>query len=189
MMTSEIEILEVEKKIRSRVKKQMEKSQKEYYLNEQMQAIQKELGEKDDYQAELMELKANPDRPATGIVLEARLEKGRGPIGTVLVQEGTLRKGDALVSSIYHGRVRMMLNRAKTTPRITNAARIKFKAVVVVSDFISSKNLANQTGKSTAIFAADDQEASFSSPFKQFPETCSTSGRKAILHIAAIKIT
>ena len=55
-MTSEIEILEVEKKIRTRVKKQMEKSQKEYYLNEQMQAIQKELGEKDDYQAELQEL-------------------------------------------------------------------------------------------------------------------------------------
>lgn len=56
LMTGEIEILEVEKKIRTRVKKQMEKSQKEYYLNEQMQAIQKELGEKDDYQAELDEL-------------------------------------------------------------------------------------------------------------------------------------
>jgi ATP-dependent Lon protease len=56
LMTSEIEILEVEKKIRNRVKKQMEKSQKEYYLNEQMQAIQKELGEKDDYQQELLEL-------------------------------------------------------------------------------------------------------------------------------------
>ncbi|MEO0335309.1 MAG: LON peptidase substrate-binding domain-containing protein, partial [Pseudomonadota bacterium] len=56
MMTGEIEILEVEKKIRNRVKKQMEKSQKEYYLNEQMQAIQKELGDKDDYQAELAEL-------------------------------------------------------------------------------------------------------------------------------------
>jgi ATP-dependent Lon protease len=56
LMTSEIEILEVEKKIRNRVKKQMEKSQKEYYLNEQMQAIQKELGEKDDYQQELQEL-------------------------------------------------------------------------------------------------------------------------------------
>ncbi len=55
-MTGEIEILEVEKKIRSRVKKQMERSQKEYYLNEQMQAIQKELGEKDDYQEELREL-------------------------------------------------------------------------------------------------------------------------------------
>lgn len=58
LMTGEIEILEVEKKIRTRVKKQMEKSQKEYYLNEQMQAIQKELGEKDDYQAELDELSA-----------------------------------------------------------------------------------------------------------------------------------
>jgi ATP-dependent Lon protease len=56
LMTGEIEILEVEKKIRSRVKKQMERSQKEYYLNEQMQAIQKELGEKDDYQDELREL-------------------------------------------------------------------------------------------------------------------------------------
>jgi ATP-dependent Lon protease len=55
-MTGEIEILEVEKKIRSRVKKQMERSQKEYYLNEQMQAIQKELGEKDDYQQELADL-------------------------------------------------------------------------------------------------------------------------------------
>ncbi len=56
LMTGEIEILEVERKIRGRVKKQMERSQKEYYLNEQMQAIQKELGEKDDYQAELEEL-------------------------------------------------------------------------------------------------------------------------------------
>jgi ATP-dependent Lon protease len=56
LMTGEIEILEVEKKIRGRVKKQMERSQKEYYLNEQMQAIQKELGEKDDYAAELEEL-------------------------------------------------------------------------------------------------------------------------------------
>ncbi len=58
LMTGEIEILEVEKKIRTRVKKQMERSQKEYYLNEQMQAIQKELGEKDDYQAELQDLEA-----------------------------------------------------------------------------------------------------------------------------------
>lgn len=56
LMTGEIEILEVEKKIRGRVKKQMERSQKEYYLNEQMQAIQKELGEKDDYQQEVNEL-------------------------------------------------------------------------------------------------------------------------------------
>jgi ATP-dependent Lon protease len=56
IMTGEIEILEVEKRIRARVKKQMEQSQKEYYLNEQMQAIQKELGDKDDMGAELDEL-------------------------------------------------------------------------------------------------------------------------------------
>ncbi len=56
MMSGEIEILEVEKRIRNRVKQQMEKSQKEYYLNEQMQAIQKELGDKDDFQAEIEEL-------------------------------------------------------------------------------------------------------------------------------------
>lgn len=64
LMSGEIEILQVEKKIRSRVKKQMEKSQKEYYLNEQMQAIQKELGEKDDFQQEIVELeKLAKDKP------------------------------------------------------------------------------------------------------------------------------
>jgi ATP-dependent Lon protease len=56
LMQAEIEILLVEKKIRTRVKKQMEKSQKEYYLNEQMQAIQKELGERDEFKNELQEL-------------------------------------------------------------------------------------------------------------------------------------
>jgi len=56
LMQGEIEILQVEKKIRSRVKKQMEKSQKEYYLNEQMQAIQKELGDRDEFKNELQEL-------------------------------------------------------------------------------------------------------------------------------------
>ncbi|MFH1017748.1 MAG: endopeptidase La [Pseudomonadota bacterium] len=56
LMQSEIEILQVEKRIRSRVKKQMEKTQKEYYLNEQMQAIQKELGERDEFKTEIQEL-------------------------------------------------------------------------------------------------------------------------------------
>ncbi|MCB0394099.1 MAG: endopeptidase La, partial [Bdellovibrionales bacterium] len=56
IISSEIEILEVEQKIKSRVEKQMKQSQKEYYLNEKMQAIQRELGEKDDFQAEIMEL-------------------------------------------------------------------------------------------------------------------------------------
>ncbi|MFQ5901091.1 MAG: endopeptidase La, partial [Thermodesulfobacteriota bacterium] len=56
LMEAEIEILEVENKIRTRVKKQMEKSQKEYYLSEQMRAIQKELGDKDEFQSDIQEL-------------------------------------------------------------------------------------------------------------------------------------
>ena len=58
LMESEIEILQIDKKIRTRVKKQIEKNQKEYYLNEQMRAIQKELGNKDDYRQEIRELEA-----------------------------------------------------------------------------------------------------------------------------------
>jgi len=53
---SEIESLQVEEKIKRRVKKQMEKTQKDYYLNEQMRAIQKEMGEKDDFRNEITEL-------------------------------------------------------------------------------------------------------------------------------------
>jgi ATP-dependent Lon protease len=56
LMEREVEILQIEKKIRNRVKSQMERSQKEYYLNEQMRAIQKELGEKDEFKQELREL-------------------------------------------------------------------------------------------------------------------------------------
>lgn len=56
LMLSEIEILQVEEKIKKRVKKQMEKTQKDYYLNEQMRAIQKEMGEKDDFKNEIVDL-------------------------------------------------------------------------------------------------------------------------------------
>jgi ATP-dependent Lon protease len=74
-MTGEIEILEVEKKIRTRVKKQMERSQKEYYLNEQMQAIQKELGEKDDYQQELVDLEEKANKKKMSNEAKEKLKK------------------------------------------------------------------------------------------------------------------
>ncbi len=61
-------------------------------------------------QAELMELKANPDKPAHGHVVEAKLDAGRGPVATVLVKEGTLHNGDAVVCGIYAGRVRSLLD-------------------------------------------------------------------------------
>jgi translation initiation factor IF-2 len=61
-------------------------------------------------QAEVLELKANPHKPASGAVIEAKLEKGRGPVATVLVQDGTLHVGDAIVTGTNHGRVRAMMN-------------------------------------------------------------------------------
>ncbi len=61
-------------------------------------------------QAEVLDLKSNPEAIAAGVVIEAKLEKGRGPVATVLVQEGTLKVGDALVTGIHHGRVRAMMN-------------------------------------------------------------------------------
>ena len=60
--------------------------------------------------AEMMELKANPDRRAKGIVIEARLDKGRGPVASLLVQNGTLKSGDIIVAGTSVGRVRMMTN-------------------------------------------------------------------------------
>jgi translation initiation factor IF-2 len=69
-----------------------------------------ELIEKIQLQAELSELGANPDRPAEGRVIEAKLDKGRGPVATVLVQRGTLKTGDILVVGSESGRVRAMVN-------------------------------------------------------------------------------
>ena len=60
--------------------------------------------------AEMKELRANPDRAAKGTVIEARLDKGRGPIATVLVQNGTLHKGDIIIAGSTVGRVRVMMN-------------------------------------------------------------------------------
>ena len=61
-------------------------------------------------QAEVLELKAPKDAPAQGIVIEARLDKGRGPVATVLVQSGTLKRGDMLLAGQSYGRIRAMLD-------------------------------------------------------------------------------
>jgi len=68
------------------------------------------LLEKIGLEAELLDLKANPDREGTGSVIEASLDKGRGYVATVLVQNGTLRNGDLVVSGQYFGRVKAMFN-------------------------------------------------------------------------------
>ena len=61
-------------------------------------------------QSEVLELKANPNRPAEGTVIEARLDRGRGPVATVLVQRGTLKHGDIVVAGTEWGRVRALMS-------------------------------------------------------------------------------
>ncbi|HOG12366.1 MAG TPA: translation initiation factor IF-2, partial [Smithellaceae bacterium] len=61
-------------------------------------------------QADVLELKADPNTAARGIIIEAKLDRGRGPVATVLIQQGTLREGDAFVSKTESGRVRAMIN-------------------------------------------------------------------------------
>ncbi len=74
-------------------------------------------------EAELLDLKANPDREASGTIIEATLDKGRGYVATVLVQNGTLRQGDIVVSGQHYGRVKAMFNernkRAEEAPPST----------------------------------------------------------------------
>ncbi|MEE9578192.1 MAG: translation initiation factor IF-2 [Gemmatimonadota bacterium] len=69
-----------------------------------------ELLEKVQLQAELLELKANPNRPARGTVVEAQLDRGMGPVATVLVQSGTLKVGDNFICGLFGGRVRALLD-------------------------------------------------------------------------------
>ena len=75
---------------------------KQTNLNKLLEAIR--------LQAEVLDLKANPNRTADGVVIEAKLERGRGPVGTVLVQRGTLHVGDIIVAGTAWGRVRALLN-------------------------------------------------------------------------------
>ena len=69
-----------------------------------------ELMEKVLLEAEMLDLKANPNRPATGSIIESSLDKGRGYVATVLVQNGTLRVGDVVLAGTHHGRIKAMFN-------------------------------------------------------------------------------
>ncbi|HOK05761.1 MAG TPA: translation initiation factor IF-2 [Syntrophales bacterium] len=88
-------------------------------------------------QADVLELKADPDRPARGVVIEAKLDKGRGPVATVLIQEGTLKEGDTFVCKTEYGRVRAMIDdkgrRVKTAGPSMPVEVIGFSRVPQVS--------------------------------------------------------
>ena len=89
-------------------------------------------------EAELLELSANPNKPARGTVAEAKLDKGRGPVATVLVQSGTLHIGDAFVAGRYYGKVRAMIgdrgHRVKKAPPSTPVEVLGFTGVPEAGD-------------------------------------------------------
>ena len=106
-------------------------------------------------QAEVLELKANPNRAMTGTVIEAKLDRGRGPVATILVQDGTLHVGDSFVCGSYFGRVRAMINdrgeKMEEAGPSTPVEVIGFSSVpqagesfVVVTDEKKAKDLAAQ---------------------------------------------
>ncbi len=84
-------------------------------------------------QADILELKANPDAGASGVVIEAKLDKGRGPIATVLVQRGTLRVGDVLVAGTSYGRVRALVSpKGDTVKTATPADPVEIQGLASV---------------------------------------------------------
>jgi len=89
-------------------------------------------------EAELLELKANPGKPARGTVIEARVDRGRGPVATVLVQNGTLRIGNSFLAGVYDGKVRAMINdrgeNVMEAPPSTPVEVLGFSGVVEAGD-------------------------------------------------------
>ena len=117
--------------------------------------------------AEVLELKANPDRAAQGVVIEAQVDKGRGPVATVLVQRGTLNVGDSIVAGTAYGKIRAMVNdRSKrirkagpSTPleiQGISSAPMAGDAFKVVKDDKTARAMADATA---AIRKAEDQKS------------------------------
>jgi translation initiation factor IF-2 len=106
-------------------------------------------------QAEILDLKANPDRRASGAVIEAQLDPGKGPVATVLVQNGTLRVGDDFICGMYSGRVRALLDeRGKIVKDAGPAIPVQVLGIggvpmagdqfVVVEDAMESRDIAQR---------------------------------------------
>src|SRR3546814_8790024 len=77
-------------------------------------------------QAEILELTTPVETPARGNILEASIEKGRGPVATVLVRDGTLRQGDVILSGPHFGRVRAMFRSEEHTSELQSLMRISY---------------------------------------------------------------
>jgi translation initiation factor IF-2 len=131
--------------------------------------------------ADLQELKANPKRPAIGTIIEAEMDKGRGPVATVVVQTGTLRIGDLVVVGKTHGKVRALENAAgKRTQKAgpSSAAVVLGLGEVpeagdtlrVVDDEKTARSLAEGARAAAATTAGTSQKATLEDLFEQFKE-------------------
>lgn len=133
-------------------------------------------------QAEVLELKVNPNKPARGVIIEAKLDRGRGPVATVLVQEGTLRVGDAFVTGSYSGKVRALVddigNRLEKADPSTPVEVIGLEGVpmagdsfVVVKDERLAKEIANsRQQKQRLAEMAQTQKISLEDLYKRIQE-------------------
>jgi translation initiation factor IF-2 len=105
--------------------------------------------------ADLQELKANPKRPAVGTVIEARLDKGRGPVATVVIQTGTLRVGDTIVAGTTMGRVKALENEAGK--RVTKAGPASAIVVLGLSDVPEAGDVLRAVADEKTARAATEQ--------------------------------
>ncbi|MEO8038187.1 MAG: translation initiation factor IF-2 [Betaproteobacteria bacterium] len=139
-------------------------------------------------QAEVLELKAPKDAPAKGIVIESRLDKGRGPVATVLVQSGTLKRGDVVLAGAVFGRVRALLDEAGRTvqeagPSIPvevlglSEVPLAGEEVLVVTDERKAREIALfRQGKYRDVKLAKQQAAKLDNMFDQM----AASGTKSL---------
>ena len=133
-------------------------------------------------QAEVADLKSRANGPATGLVVEARLDKGRGPVATVLVQEGTLKKGDVILAGRESGRVRVLLDdMGQPVNRASPSTPVEIHGLggvpqagddlVVVTDERKAREVAlHRQGKYKEIRLAQQQKSKLESMFKGMEE-------------------
>ena len=112
--------------------------------------------------AEMLELKANPNRRGRGLVIEAELDKGKGPVATVLVQKGTLRVGDAITAGAAHGKVRAMMDdkgrRVKEAGPSTPVEILGFSDVPQAGDVVISPETEKEARTMAEAFIARGRE-------------------------------
>ncbi|MBB3330850.1 translation initiation factor IF-2 [Halomonas campaniensis] len=129
--------------------------------------------------SEVLELKAVPEAPGKGVVVESRLDKGRGPVATVLVQNGTLKKGDIVLAGLHYGRVRALTNElGKQVDEVGPAMPVEIQGLdgtpdagddfMVVADEKKAREVANfRQGKYREVRLARQQKAKLENMFSQ----------------------